>query len=148
MQTSLGADRIAVQGVEYPAGLAQNLIPGGTDPRDAADMADLIANVSSTCPDSKIVVSGYSQGAAMVHRAVEQIDDPAVLGQIAAAVTFGDTQKKQDDEQVPNVDPAKTLILCNDGDLVCDGTLIVTKNHLDYTSKVQQASDFVTGLVQ
>lgn len=148
LQTSLGADRIAVQGVEYPAGLAQNLIPGGTDPRDAADMADLIANVSSTCPDSKIVVSGYSQGAAMVHRAVEQIDDPAVLNQIAAAVTFGDTQKKQDDEQVPNVDPAKTLILCNDGDLVCDGTLIVTKNHLDYTGKVQQASDFVTGLVQ
>ncbi|ETS78165.1 hypothetical protein PFICI_10227 [Pestalotiopsis fici W106-1] len=148
LQTSLGADRVAVQGVDYPAGLAQNLIPGGTNPDDAADMADLIANISSTCPDSQIVLSGYSQGAAMVHRATEQIDDETVLGQIAAAVTFGDTQKDQDDDQVPNVDTAKTLILCNDGDLVCDGTLIVTKAHLDYTGKVQQASDFVTGLIQ
>ncbi|KAI1847570.1 hypothetical protein JX266_006422 [Neoarthrinium moseri] len=148
LQASLGADRIAIQGVEYDAGLPQNLIPGGTNPLEAADMAKLIANVSSTCPDSKIVVSGYSQGAAMVHRSVEQIDDQAVKDKIAAAVTFGDTQKHQDDDQVPGLDPAKTLILCNDGDLVCDGTLIVTSAHLDYTGKVQQASDFITGLVQ
>lgn len=148
MQTTLGANRVAIQGIDYPAGLAQNLIPGGTDPGSAADGANLIANISATCPDSKIVVSGYSQGAALIHRAVEQIDDQSVLSQIAAAVTFGDTQKKQDDGEIPNVDPAKTLILCNDGDKVCDATLIVTSAHLDYTGNVQKASDFVTGLVQ
>ncbi|KAK6084414.1 cutinase precursor [Seiridium cupressi] len=148
LQDALGADRVAIQGVDYPAGLPQNLIPGGTDPSDAADMADLVANVSATCPDSQIVVSGYSQGAAMVHRSVEQIDDQAVKDQIVAAVTFGDTQKEQDDDQVPTFDTAKTLVLCNDGDKVCNGTLIITKAHLDYTGKVQQASDFITGLIQ
>lgn len=134
--------------MEYPAGLPQNLLPGGTDPDDAAGMASLIANVSSTCPDSQIVVSGYSQGAAMVHRAIEQINNATVINQIVASVTFGDTQKEQDGSQIPNLDPAKTLILCNTGDKVCDGTLIITKAHLNYTGKVQQASDFITGLVQ
>jgi cutinase len=137
-----------VQGVDYPAGLAQNLLPGGTSSSSAKDMAALLANISSACASSKIVVSGYSQGAALVHRAMEKVTNQTVLNQIAAAVTFGDTQKKQDDEGVPNVSANKTLILCNDGDLVCDGTLIVTPNHLDYTGKVQQASDFVTGLLK
>lgn len=111
-------------------------------------MAALIANVSTACTSSKIVVSGYSQGAALVHRAMERTTNTTITSKIAAAVTFGDTQKKQDNSSVPNIDTAKTLILCNDGDLVCDGTLIVTTAHLDYTGKVQQASDFVTGLVK
>lgn len=84
----------------------------------------------------------------MVHRAVEKISDQTVINKIAAGVTFGDTQKQQDNGQIPNLDAAKTLILCNDGDKVCNGTLIITSAHLDYTGKVQQASDFITSLIK
>lgn len=84
----------------------------------------------------------------MVHRSLEKISNATVTSQIVAGVTFGDTQKQQDEDEIPGLDPAKTLILCNDGDEVCNGTLIITKSHLDYTGNVQQATDFITGLIQ
>lgn len=106
-------------------------------------MRALITSAATQCPTSKLVVSGYSQGAAMVHRSIEGAT-AAVKARIFAAVTFGDTQKDQDDGVIPNFDPSKTLIICNTGDLVCDGTLVITSAHLDYTGSVSQAVTFIT----
>ncbi|OTA92212.1 carbohydrate esterase family 5 protein [Hypoxylon sp. CO27-5] len=93
-----------------------------------------------------LVVSGYSQGAALVHRSVESASN-SVKDRIYAIVTFGDTQKAQDGGQVPNFDPSKTLILCHDGDKVCEGTLIVTDAHHEYHDLAPEAVDFIVSKV-
>ncbi|KAH9905179.1 carbohydrate esterase family 5 protein [Xylariomycetidae sp. FL2044] len=142
LKSALGDDYVAAQGVEYPASLLDNLLSGGCDPEDAENMLALITQAATECPDSAIAVSGYSQGAALVHRSVEAAS-AAVMGQIVAAVTFGDTQKQQDGDQIPNFDTAKTLILCHDGDLVCEGTLTITDNHYDYEDLSPEAADFI-----
>jgi len=107
----------------------------------------MLSGAASKCPSSKLVVSGYSQGAALVHAAVEQLSS-TVRARIYAAVTFGDTQKQQDGGKIPNYDASRTLILCNDGDLVCEGTLVVTSAHLSYTSKVPTAVSFIVSKVK
>jgi cutinase len=142
LKAALGANNVAAQGVEYPASLLDNLRDGGCDPDDAKNMRDLIAKAASQCPNSKIAVGGYSHGAALVHASIE-ISTQAVRNRVVAAVTFGDTQKKQDGGQIPNFDPAKTLILCHDGDLVCEGSLIVLDAHHDYDDLAPQAVQFI-----
>ncbi|ORY60679.1 cutinase [Pseudomassariella vexata] len=142
LKSALGSSVVAAQGVTYPAGLLSNLKTGGCDPDDAADMAALITQAATQCPSAKIVVSGYSQGAAMVHRSVEQLST-AVKARIYADVTYGDTQKEQDGARILSFDTSKTLILCNEGDQVCEGTLIITSAHFDYTGSVDTAVGFM-----
>ncbi|KAI0407867.1 carbohydrate esterase family 5 protein [Xylaria palmicola] len=144
---ALGAGRVAVQGVEYGASLLANLLPGGCDPGEARDFAALLAGAAQRCPSSRLVVSGYSQGAALVHAALEQLAAPA-RARIAAAVTYGDTQRQQDGGRIPNFDAGRTLILCNSGDLVCEGTLIITSAHLSYVSSVPSGVNFIVSKVK
>ncbi|CAJ2503388.1 Uu.00g107820.m01.CDS01 [Anthostomella pinea] len=146
LKVALGDTYVAAQGFDYPALLIDNLRNGGCDPADAADMLALINQAASECPDSAIAVSGYSQGAALVHASVEDATT-AVKNQIVAAVTFGDTQRQQDGDQIPNFDTGKTLILCHDGDEVCDGTLIITAAHGGYDDLAPEAVDFIVSKV-
>lgn len=94
LKSRYGADRVAAEGVPYAAALAPNALPGGTDSQSRDLMKNLITKAAADCPKSAIVVGGYSQGAAVTHRAVENLPQ-ATKDQIAAAFTFGDTQKVQ-----------------------------------------------------
>ncbi len=80
----IGADNIAVQGVDYPATIAGYLIGG--DPGGARTTADLLNQAASNCPDTQIVLSGYSQGAMEVHLG-EAMVSAEVAAQIAAVVS-------------------------------------------------------------
>lgn len=135
---------MAGQGVEYPAALLDNLKDGGCDPEDAEKMAALITQAATQCPDAKLVVSGFSQGAAMVHRSVEQLD-AATAGRIVAGVTYGDTQNEQDGAAIPGLAADRTLIICHEGDLVCEGTLIITLAHGGYENEAPEAVEFIVG---
>ncbi|KAI0142173.1 cutinase-domain-containing protein [Pestalotiopsis sp. NC0098] len=146
LKTALGDDVVAAQGVNYPAALLDNLLEGGTDLTYATDLGNNITAAAAECPDAQFVVSGYSQGAAIVHGAIPDLSD-AVKAQIAAAVTFGDTRKEQDGGQIPDFDTSKTLIICNDGDLVCNGTLIITEAHTEYNATVPTAVSFIQSKV-
>lgn len=88
-----------------------------------------------------------SQGAALTHRAVEDLSS-AVKDKIVGAVTYGDTQNLQDGGQIPNFPPEKTLVICNDGDAVCAGTLTILAPHLDYVRRVPEAVSFLVGRIQ
>ena len=57
-------------------------------------MVDMLNAMAQKCPDSVIVAGGYSQGAAVNHRAIESLA-PAVQDQIAGVILYGDTQKQQ-----------------------------------------------------
>ncbi|KAI0010806.1 carbohydrate esterase family 5 protein [Xylariaceae sp. FL0662B] len=146
LKAALGTGSVAAQGLDYPALLSDNLKDGGCDPEDADKLRDLINQAAKKCPSSKLVVSGYSQGAALVHRAVKSAST-SVKNKIAAAVMFGDTQKVQDKSRIPKFDPSKTLILCHDGDKVCEDTLIITPAHLNYADVAPDAVNFVVSKV-
>lgn len=82
---------LAVQGINYSAGLGGNFNDGGCPPAEAAAMTALLTQAATNCPNAKLVVAGYSQGAAMVHRSIEAAP-ASTVAKIAAAVTFGDTR--------------------------------------------------------
>jgi cutinase len=66
-----GTSRLAIQGVTYPANVIGFL--AGGDAAGATTMFNLINQAASRCPSTKIVVSGYSQGAQLVHTATQRL---------------------------------------------------------------------------
>jgi len=89
-----GAANVAVQGVEYLASISTNFLPGGADPAGVAEMQLLISLAVAECPASKLVVGGYSQGAALTHRALESMK-ALDRDHVVAAFLYGDTQFAQ-----------------------------------------------------
>lgn len=126
----------------YSASLLGNLNAGGVPANEARAFAQQITAAATACPNAGIFVSGYSQGAALVHRGVEQLTT-AVKAKVRAAVTFGDTQRKQDGGRIPSFDTSKTLIICRTGDRICEGTLIITSFHQDYSPLAPQGAAFM-----
>ena len=80
----IGADNIAVQGVDYPADVVGYLVGG--DAGGAQTTASLLKQAASYCPDTQIVLSGYSQGAMEVHLG-EALVSADVAAHIAAVVS-------------------------------------------------------------
>jgi cutinase len=142
LKKEFGADAVATEGIPYAASIGTNVIPGGTDTRSKQMMASTLNSMAQKCPDSVIVASGYSQGAAVCHRAIEGLD-PAVMDQIAGVVTYGDTQKLQDRNQIPNFPKEKVKIICQPGDAVCLGTLSVLPAHLTYGVRANEGVAFL-----
>lgn len=80
-----------------------------------------MAGISSRCPNTKIVLGGYSKGAMVVHR----IQGKNIVG----AVTFGDPLKAQ---AVPTTQNWKTF--CHMGDPICVNGFNMMA-HLTYNSQ-------------
>jgi cutinase len=76
-----GTSRLAIQGVTYPANVFGFL--AGGDAAGATTMYNLINQAASKCPSTKIVVSGYSQGAQLVHTATQRLS-AANAGRVTA----------------------------------------------------------------
>jgi len=142
LKRAFGGSNVAVEGIDYPALISTNLLPGGADLGGIREMKDLINESTRRCPNSKIVVGGYSQGAALCHRAIEDLSD-SVKARINGVVLYGDTKNQQDNGQIPNFPRDKVLIICNSGDLVCFGTLTITADHLAYVPRVGEATSFL-----
>jgi predicted esterase len=73
----VGTDNLAVQGVDYPASV-QGFLAGG-DANGSTLIAQLISQATSQCPNSKVVVSGYSQGGQLVHNAAKMLNASAAV---------------------------------------------------------------------
>ena len=78
----LGARSLTLQGVNYPASSAGNANCGTSG---GSEMASLVTQALQACPNTKIVLSGYSQGACVVHNAASRLN----AADIDAAVLFG-----------------------------------------------------------
>ncbi|KAK4215090.1 cutinase-domain-containing protein [Rhypophila decipiens] len=148
LKTYFGAQNVATQGVNYLALIETNFYPGGGPPYGIYEMQVLLANAAIYCPQSKIVAAGYSQGAAITHRAVEALPQ-YVKDRIAGIVTFGDTQALQDGGRIKGYALEKTLIICNQGDLVCLGTAYIAPTHFPsyYLQRVPEAVSFLVGRI-
>lgn len=99
------------------------------------EMKKLVEQAISNCPDTKIALGGYSQGAMVVHNAAKSLDD----GQVAAAIVFGDPLKEMPVGSVPD-DQVKGF--CAQGDPVCaNGANFMA--HIGYGSNAEEAAQFV-----
>ena len=147
---------MAVQGVPYPASIGGFLAGGSA--LGSGVMADLANKTASSCPNTKIVMAGYSQGAQVVHKAMEKVaamsnttapnsssssssNKVDVASRISSVVLFGDPRNGT---AVAGVDQARVLSLCNAQDDICaKGGDVITLDHLTYNRNAPQAAMFV-----
>ncbi|KAH9432803.1 hypothetical protein MCOR02_007482 [Pyricularia oryzae] len=128
---------VNMQGVPYPANFAG--IMAGGDRQGTAKMANIIKTLATDCPNTGIVISGYSQGAMLMHNAAAQLD-PETASHVVAAVSFGDPFRRR---PVNGVDQSRTLVVCHAGDNVCQGGGMILPAHLTYGQDVGKAAAFV-----
>jgi cutinase len=113
---------------------------------------DAVAHVQGTaanCPNTKIVLGGYSQGAGVMDMTSHQLS-AQVANHVAAVVLFGNPQssyaKQLSDNQIPAINPSyspKTIEICLPDDNICaEGGSILA--HLGYVpGATDQAATFV-----
>ncbi|KAF2684258.1 carbohydrate esterase family 5 protein [Lentithecium fluviatile CBS 122367] len=130
----LGGKSLSIQGVEYPATFA-GFNRNGTD--GVPSMTEFIDQAITSCPDTKVVMSGYSQGALVVRSTAASL--PAeTMAKINSVVTFGDPGNQT---AITGAE-GKRLTVCHENDAVCSGGFI-TVDHLTYAEDADTAAQFV-----
>lgn len=154
VQSGEGASNVAIQGVDYSASVGGNVAEalGGGDGTTAM-VADVNA-VLAKCPNTSIVLTGYSQGGMVVHNTLTQIG-AAKAKSVKAAVTFGDPFVGQ---MPANLATGTFKSFCATGDSVCDAGIATSPSvggttsqsalgHLGYGSDVGTAATFIKSIV-
>ncbi|KAJ7091290.1 cutinase-domain-containing protein [Mycena crocata] len=142
LRAALGTKNIAAQGVNYTADF-EGAFSGG-DEAGSIKMANLIATAANKCPSTKIVVSGYSQGAQLVHKATRRLNKTVAV-RINAVALFGDPYYPTN-KTVDNVPADQTISFCHENDVVCNpagGDLFDYTDHLNYNRDAKNASKFI-----
>jgi cutinase len=153
----VGGRSLNAYAVNYPA--SYDFLAAADGARDAQAR---ITKMAQECPSTRLVLGGYSQGAAVMDMLAgvpplgNKIGDvgsappmPAsLLPSIAAVAVFGNPAAKFSNPLTSSVFAGKAIDLCKDGDPICSGG----RNpfaHNDYvnTGLVQQAANFVAGRV-
>ncbi|KFY47431.1 hypothetical protein V496_10666 [Pseudogymnoascus sp. VKM F-4515 (FW-2607)] len=137
LATAIGSENLAVQGVEYAADIAGFL--AGGDAAGSKKMTELVGQAITQCPDSKVVMSGYSQGGQLVHNAADQLSSDN-SAKVDAVVIFGDPN---DGDAVGSIPAENVKVICHDGDNICDGGILVLAPHLTYSMDAAAAAAFV-----
>jgi len=127
---------VGVYGVNWPADIA--VAPG------ANDMRAHVQSMAASCPNTRMVLGGYSLGATVADLATRSMP-PGMDQHIAAVALFGNGAKR--------LGPApafagKTIDQCADGDPVC-GRGLNWPSHLQPSylgsGLVEQAASFIAG---
>jgi cutinase len=155
---------VSVYGVNYPASLDFGRAVDGI-----ADATNKIQQIAAECPDTKIVLGGYSQGAAVAGYSTSSsvpagfvlpsgLSGPmpaSVASHVSAVVLFGTPNNwvlNVADRGAPPIAigdlyAGKTLQLCAVGDPICYPGGLDRSAHSSYKSNgmAVQAADFVAG---
>lgn len=75
-----------------------------------------------------------SQGSASMAAAISDVT-AIVRNQVVGTVLFGYTKNLQNLGRVSNYPSDRLQVYCAVGDLVCDGTLVITAAHLSYSNE-------------
>ncbi|CAN5608092.1 cutinase family protein [soil metagenome] len=154
----LGGRTLGTYGVNYPATYDFLAAADG-----AADATNHILAMSSQCPDTRFLLGGYSQGAAVVdmlggipplgNKIGEVGSGPPlpgnVAGKVAAVAVFGNPSAKFSNP-INNsyLFGGRALDLCGDGDPICsDGRNPFAHTHYESSGFPGQAANFAAGLL-
>jgi cutinase len=164
LRSRIGAKSVNVYGVDYPATTAfSTAIEGITDAR-----AHILATAAN-CPQTKMVLGGFSQGAAVmgfvtdsvVPEGISPADVPAPMppetaDHVAAVVLFGKPSTRfmrAINDPPVTIGPlyiAKTTDLCVENDLVCDphGNSFAAHNQYIDNGTVDEGAAFAATQLQ
>jgi cutinase len=157
LSAQIGGRTLTTYAVNYPANYDFLAAADG-----ATDAANRIAAMASSCPSTRIVLGGYSQGAAVVDmlagipplgNKIGEVGSAAPLPSslvpnVAAVAVFGNPATKFGNPVTASVFGGKAIDLCKDGDPICSRG----RNpfaHSDYVSAglTDQAANFVAGII-
>ncbi len=159
LAASLGGRTFGTYAVNYPASYDFLAAADG-----AADATNRIAAVSQACPDTRFVLGGYSQGAAVVDMLLgvpplgNKVGDvgsappmpQSLASKVAAVAVFGNPATKFGNPASVALPPftGKVIDLCNPGDPICSqGRNPLAHVSYEKTDLVSQAVGFVSGLL-
>ncbi|TVY81682.1 Cutinase [Lachnellula suecica] len=95
----VGTSNIAVQGIAYPASII-GFLEGGDDAGSIL-LANYTARAMTQCPSTKVVMSGYSQGGQLVHKAAKMLS-ASVAAKVSSVLIFGDPLNGTAVAQIPS----------------------------------------------
>ncbi|RKF76716.1 Cutinase [Golovinomyces cichoracearum] len=130
MRKSLGAENIAVQGIDFFV---------GGDIEGSERYLNVTNDAANRCPDTKIIIGGYSQGAQLTHNAAKKFS-PATMSKVVAAAVFGDPDYLQ---PIGNMNNASIFSVCHSGDIICHSPGFNITAHLTYSVDTPQAASFI-----
>ncbi|KAL2061772.1 hypothetical protein VTL71DRAFT_7150 [Oculimacula yallundae] len=131
-----GTNHLAIQGVDYEAQPAGFFAGGSMN--GAAKMASLTTLSLTACPTTPLLLSGYSQGAQIIHLAASLL--PAnTTSKISSIIMFGDPKNGT---KIQGVDERRVKTFCHEGDDICRGGNGVKRDHLNYVKDVRAAAEW------
>ncbi|KAK8185141.1 cutinase-domain-containing protein [Phyllosticta capitalensis] len=157
VKSALGENNVNVEGVQYAADAAGIMSESmGTGGAGTTAMTNLANSWLSKCPDTKLILTGYSQGAMLVHHTATKLGSKT--SSVACAVTFGDPFKSQ---KLDGISASKFKTFCASGDSVCGTSLggsssgvssggdtsASTSGHLGYSADTGTAATFIKNAV-
>lgn len=137
---------LSVQGVDYPANSEGDTHFGASG---GPMMAQLAHEARCKCPDTKIVLTGYSQGARCIHGALGHVDDPVDGNDVAAIVAYGDPLNG-DDPMTGVSDRKKIYEVCGKEDTRCQSgqvDLATEGGHTDYGPSADAVAKWIKSTV-
>ncbi|MEY8016295.1 cutinase family protein [Mycobacterium servetii] len=124
LTSKLSGRSVGVYAVEYPA----NDDYHGSSSAGSDDASAHIQGTVASCPKTRIVLGGYSQGATVIDLSTVQMPAP-VADHVAAVALFGEpssgfSSMLYGGQPLPTISPlytAKTISLCAPDDPICTG---------------------------
>jgi cutinase len=150
LRGQLGSRSVGVYAVNYPASPDFD----SSTPAGANDASAHIQSVASTCPNTRLVLGGYSQGAGVIDLSTSAMP-PQVADHVAAAALFGAPKSRFADTLSPGPLPtigslyaAKTVDLCVPNDPICsDGWDMRAHTAYIESGMPEQAATFVASRI-
>lgn len=149
LRSQVGGRSVGVYPVNYPAtnNFTSSIAAG------ASDAGAHVQSIAASCPNTRMVLGGYSQGAAVVD--VITTEMPAdVADNVAAVAVFGNpspagTFVRRSASALPGIGPlyvSKTIDMCVPGDPICTAGVSMGP-HVQYvqTGMTNQAATFAAG---
>lgn len=153
----VGGRTVGSYGVAYPA--TYDFL---TAAEGATDATNYMSSLVAQCPSTRIVLGGYSQGAAVIdmlagipplgNKIGEVGSAPplptALDANVAAVAVFGNPSAKFSIPITNSTFSGRAIDLCADGDPVCSGGRNpFAHTHYETSEFIPQAANFVAGMV-
>ncbi|MGH3967420.1 MAG: cutinase family protein [Mycobacterium sp.] len=146
LTSQLGGKSVNVYAVNYPA----NDDYHNSATAGANDAAAHIQDTVASCPNTKLVLGGYSQGSTVIDLATNQMPPP-VADHVAAVTLFGEptsgfSSMLWGGQPLPTINPAygpKTISLCAPDDPICSpgGNIMAHVSYIE-SGMTNQAATF------